>query len=433
MADYFKSVRNNVRIFFGSLSATVERSLRQSKIKTEDERELTTKILTLIEEARIRFNTYRFDDDISASVHDTKARLELVYFLDTFIQSDFMNQRILKAPFRIISGYVLPGPTDHSFRDRFFVNRNPVSLLQAIDIFKEYIENNTLADGANQIELPFMQLGQIVPQQKVAPAQFNIVDNKVFISKKSPTYLERDASNITHALDHISQSGKNLIAELEFSNCDRRLLEKVRNLHDQIAKNDNIVKIGLSNFECSIMGVQFRNELPDAIFAMLTAYNTTVAQYTAQFPDWVQFSQNAATSGLDDADVRELSKTAEKLIDILNQSPSLADPEVPKTIRLVKEFITSPESSTKRAAFAMLRTIENLVSSIVHHTLLFTAKTGEKLAEKGSAVASSAIIGLLGIALVGASGIGSTAIRAGAPWLQQAAEVVQKQIERANQ
>jgi hypothetical protein len=44
--------------------------------------------------------------------------------------------------------------------------------------------------------------------------------------------------------------------------------------------------------------------------------------------------------------------------------------------------------------------------------------------------ARKAIVGLLGIALVSASGIGPAAVRAGAPWVKQAAEIIQKQIEK---
>jgi hypothetical protein len=79
----------------------------------------------------------------------------------------------------------------------------------------------------------------------------------------------------------------------------------------------------------------------------------------------------------------------------------------------------------------MIRTIENLVSVIIRHSIEFLSQTAEKSVDAGSTAAAKIIVGLLGIALLGASGIGPTAVRAGAPWVKQAADIVQKQIEKA--
>jgi len=119
---------------------------------------------------------------------------------------------------------------------------------------------------------------------------------------------------------------------------------------------------------------------------------------------------------------------AGEVILALESQPELADPEVPKTIKLVREFMSRPGNSAKRAAFAMMRTIENLVSSIVRHSVAALEKTAEKTVDGLLTAASKIIVGLLSIALVGATGIGSAAVHAGAPWVKQAAEVVQRQI-----
>lgn len=79
----------------------------------------------------------------------------------------------------------------------------------------------------------------------------------------------------------------------------------------------------------------------------------------------------------------------------------------------------------------MIRTIENLVSSILRHSVNFFGKTAEKTVEAGATAVSKIIVGMLGIALMSALGIGPAAVRAGAPWVKQAAEIVQKQIEKA--
>jgi len=152
--------------------------------------------------------------------------------------------------------------------------------------------------------------------------------------------------------------------------------------------------------------------------------------YVAQFPEWEQFTRKAYAIELDDDDVADIDRSVGDVVEKLRQSPYLADPEVPKTIAFVRQFLSVPGASRKRAAFAMIRTMENLVSSIIRHSLNFVSKTAEKTVDAASTAASKVIVGLLGIALMSASGVGPAAVRAGAPWVKQAAEIVQKQIEK---
>src|SRR3546814_3075773 len=72
------------------------------------------------------------------------------------------------------------------------------------------------------------------------------------------------------------------------------------------------------------------------------------------------------------------------IISALTQNPSLADPEVPKTIAFVRQFLSFPGGASKRAAFAMIRTTENLVSSILRHSVSFFSKTAEKTVDAAS-------------------------------------------------
>jgi hypothetical protein len=265
----------------------------------------------------------------------------------------------------------------------------------------------------------------------VAPVQFDIVNSRIVVASRAAQPSEADRANIQSALEHIRGSGENLLNNLANSNCDRRLLESVSELQSQLISEGNIVKIGLTNMACGVMAAQFQAELPDAIAGMLNAHNASISLYVAQFPEWEQFTQKASLIDLDEDDVAEVDIASGEIIEALAQSPELADPEVPKTISFLRQFLAFPGTSSKRAAFAMIRTIENLVSSIVRHSLVFFSKTAENVVDAGSKAASRVIIGLLGLALMSASGVGPAAMRAGAPWVKQAAEIVQKQIEKA--
>src|SRR3546814_9668843 len=98
---------------------------------------------------------------------------------------------------------------------------------------------------------------------------------------------------------------------------------------------------------CCVMSAQFRDELPDAIAAMFNAYSASVSLYVAQFPEWDQFTQKAAAIDLDEDDIAEVDIAAGEIISALTQNPSLADPEVPKTIAFVRQFLSFPGGASK--------------------------------------------------------------------------------------
>ena len=305
-----------------------------------------------------------------------------------------------------------------------------LSIIEALVRFRNYIEEAVIPTLDVQGVQPFEELERIVPRQQVAPVQFDIVSSRIVVVTPSPKSAEEDKSNIQSALEHIRGGGEQLISNLENSNCDKRLLDSVKELQSQLVSDGNIVKIGLTNMACGVMSTQFQSELPDAVVAMFTSYSASVSLYVAQFPEWEKFTQKAAAIALDDDDIAEVRVAADEIIEVLTDHPALADPEVPRTIAFVRELMMSPGVSSKRAAFAMSRTIENLVSGILRHSVDFFTKTAERTVEMGATAASKVIIGLLGIALVGASEIGPAAVRAGAPWVKQAAEIVQKQIDK---
>jgi hypothetical protein len=430
MTEEFSDVRRNISLFLASLRHSIDRPFRGRAPSLEGERERFMRTMMLVEEARIRFNSYTRYREEPTSTEWAEARDELVSFVNAFVHSDFIDpsvydRRFIAAPM-MSRDRENPTPFVQMVIDR----ENPITLSDALVLFRSYLEESAIELASSQGALTFGDLERIVPRQQVAPVQFDIVDSRIIVSDRAPKTDEADRNNIQSALEHICDSGENLLKNLENSNCDRRLLERVKELHSQITSNSNIVKVGLTNMACGVMGAQFQAELPDAIYGMLNAYNASISLYLAQFPEWDQFTQKAAAIDLDEDDVAEVDIAVGDIIATLAKNPALSDPEVPKTIAFIRQFLASPGNSSKRAAFAIIRTLENLVSSIVRYSIEFFSKTSDKSVELGSTAASKVIVGLLGIAFMSASGIGPAALRAGAPWVSQAAEVVKKQIEK---
>ncbi|MFI0845775.1 hypothetical protein [Mesorhizobium sp. IMUNJ 23232] len=433
MDEDFGDVRRNITLFLLSLRQSIDRPFRGRAPAADGERERFMNTMLMVEEARIRFNTYtRYREEPTLDEWET-ARKELLNFINTFINSPEIDPAVYNRRFIISSALQRDREQPSPFVLLFVQKEERPILADALIIFRSYLEELNTKLAPTQGSLSFVDLDRIVPRQQVAPVHFGIVDGRIVVADRSPIAAEADKANIKSALEHIRGSGDHLIRNLETSNCDRRLLESVRELQSQLTADANIVKIGLTNMACGVMCAQFQRELPDALNGMLNAYNASISLYVAQFKEWDQFTQKAAAIDLDEDDVAEVDMAAADLIATLNKNPDLADPEVPKTISFIRQFLSFPGNSSKRAAFAMIRTIENLVSSIIRHSLNFFGQTAEKLVDAGSTAVSKMIIGLLGIALMSASGIGPAAVRAGAPWVKQAADIVQKQIEKASE
>lgn len=411
--------------FLSSLRHAVDRSYRDLRLTNDGERQRFTRMLLSVEEARIQFRTLVRSNIRPSKAEWAEACLELIGFVDEFLTSKYVDDSVYDLPFRIAS----PRERFSSFQMK--LNDRKPTVADALIDFRKFLQEAKRGES-KQEEFTFKDLDRIVPPQQVAPVQFSIVDGKIVISDRAPRKNLEDRENIQAALEHLRDSGKNIIENLERSNCDNRLLENIKELHGQIVREDNVVKLGLTNLGCGVMCNQFAHELPDALNAMINAYTATVSMYVAQFPEWEQFTQKAASIELDNDDVQDIAQSAEELISSLELNPEISDPEVPKTIKFLRELISRPGSSSKRAAFAMMRTIENLVSSVLRYSIAFVHKTADKTIDKLSTAASHVITSLLGIALLGATGISMASASAGTPWVKQAAEIVQKQIENLN-
>jgi hypothetical protein len=427
----FNSISNEISNFLFSLKMSVERQYRRQTLAKNMKLERFVQSVILIEEARVRFQIYeRYRSDVIPDILE-RIREELLEFLDNFMNSKRVDPELFDLPFRFY-------PTNRritnsllQIRLRSMPRKTEPKIADALIEFRSFVEgiNTQLSlDVSNQ---DLGDLINVIPRQQVAPVQFEIVNNRISILRKSPRTLAEDRKNISAALEQIQGSGKTLIENLEKSNCDRRLLESVIELQSQLINEGNIVKIGLTNLACGVMCDKFSSELPDAIAAMFGSYNSSVSLYVAQFPEWEHFTLKAAQLELNEKDLETVDNATKTLIDQLESNPELVDAEVPKTIEFVRNFLNFPGQSSKRAGFAIIRTIENLISAILRHSVDFIDKTIENTKHELSSAASKAIVGLLTIALVGASGIGPAALQAGAPWVKQVVSLIEKQIENS--
>jgi hypothetical protein len=291
-----------------------------------------------------------------------------------------------------------------------------------LEILVNQPENETVATA---------NLSRIVPRtQSIAPIQFDIKGAKLVIVHIPAESKQEDENNVSAARSDLLTRGDEIIDQLKQSNCDKRLLESLEDLQAKLASTTDIIQLGLAGIACGIMCGQFEPELPDAVCAMMKAQAVGVSMYAAQFPEWQRFTEQAAAVNMTEADIQHVAEATAKIIQGLRANPSLADPEIPRTLTALSELISDPKKATKRAAFAVWRTLENLLIKVFGYGADLLDQTAKKTIDKLSTAGSRAIVALVGVALTGAVAMSPVASSIpGSSWITQAVQVVKTQIE----
>jgi hypothetical protein len=209
-------------------------------------------------------------------------------------------------------------------------------------------------------------------------------------------------------------------------------LSNIQYLQTQLLDETDAIKIGLTNLSCEFMCSAFDHELPSAVSSMLKAHTRGVQLFVGQFPEWNKFLENAATAHLDNDDVTALRIASEHLVETLKTRPDVVDPEVPRTLSYLTQLLENPLVAGKKAAFAVLRSLENFISLVFNYGAEFGQKTVSKTIDAASGAASKIIVAtLLTIALTSATSIGPIASKVPEMnWLHTATEIVKKQLEK---
>jgi hypothetical protein len=423
---YVDEIANEIEVTLRAIRESLEQAAKSGIDLKGTNRDEVMRVILACEEMRLRFSL------LVRSSHNPEvweqARSELLESLSRLLGGYLFGRFLRDLPFRANATAKSIDSLNIQFRESIF--RRRVSVEEALGRLRELIEAAS-PEPRQPGMLPTAALRGIVPpRQQVAPVQFEIRSGRLAISNQPPLEWDEDAPNIASALAHIREEGKRVLMSLENSNCDKRLLESVSELHAQVTAKGNVVKIGLTNIACGIMSSQFERELPDALNGLLSAYTSSISMYVAQFPEWEQFSSKAAQINLSHGEIEALCETADKVVRELKAQPELTDPEVPKTISFIRSFVSEPKATTQRAGFALLRTLENLVGKVFRYGADLLDKTASKASDALSTAGSRIIVGLLSVALLSATGIASVAAKAGEPWVRQAAEIVKRQIDK---
>jgi len=297
-------------------------------------------------------------------------------------------------------------------------------ILSSLDSFE--IE---LKLGSDQgLSNPLRQLRRVVPEQKVAPIQFEFIDDVLKVRHSSARFLQEDEHNVHAARSALIQQGRAIIEGLKSSNCDQRFTANVEHLQEKLESAEDVVQLAIFNLACEELRQKFESELPDVLAVKLKSHLSSVGMYVAQFPDWARFTENAGSVELSESDIRKTKEVADELVVKLTGMPSQVDPEVPQTIKAISDVISDPSLTSKRASFALLRSLENLYSKIMSYAANFADELVSETSKKFAKWGSSAIAGVLVAAIVNGAGVLAPVYSkfADSAWMKSAVEIIQK-------
>ncbi|RVT94562.1 hypothetical protein [Sphingomonas crocodyli] len=301
-------------------------------------------------------------------------------------------------------------------------------LLQSIERF---LPQASFFDNADTFSA--RRIKAVVPrEQYVAPAKFDVVDGILLVVKQPACPLEQDENNVFQAKEEITSRGDEIIRHLEMTNCDKRLLDSIKDIQDKVNSNSDIVRLGMANVGFEIICQRFEKELPDIVAAMLKSHALHINMYVAQFPEWHRFVTQAAEAKTSTDDIVKISGVLQRIIEEVNKNTEHVNENVPRTLFALNRLIANPAEASVKAVYAVWRSIENMIISVFNYGADLFEKSARKTSDSlSTAVSKVAVAALLALALSSAAGMAPLAAHfPDSAWISTAMNVVKNQLQK---
>lgn len=240
------------------------------------------------------------------------------------------------------------------------------------------------------------RISAIVPEQQIAPVRFGWVGDKLSVLHVHAAPEDGDVGIVASVRKSIEKTGKRLLEELENTQCDRRFLRQINELHTELLESADIVYVGIQSQECHMAAKAFSEEFSTFTQSLVTAYFSSILNYVAQFPEWQRFLENAAAAKLlEEAQLSELRAVIAAAHSAITNSDFVTD-EVPLRLGWLSTLISADKPVTTKTVMAVAVSIQNMASAVVRWVtslLIETADKTKKLLVNAGALTLVAAIG----------------------------------------
>jgi hypothetical protein len=420
-----------VNAFFNAMARSLEQQApSQAPLFQKDLQELYLELQKISFELRADYGRLRSSSDFKNANSKVAAAMDGLYEKIKDHPASRLKVRIPRYPFRRVARYSYFHPELHD------ESNARLTLIEVID----YLNHSFRAAETGQ---PFLVLEaevstgediesvkKSIPSQKVAPAQFDIIDGKLTVVDQNSKEKPDSSASIDASAEALVENKDSIISDLQSSNCDKRLLQQIEKLGEILESKKNIVRLGMENMNTRIMASSFSDELPDYLSAKIDALSSGIAMYVAQFTDWQIFIQNAAEAIIEDGFSQTIAASADNVIQEVTVHSAVIDESVPRTLNFLKVMAADPATTSKRVFFALIRTFENLVISSFKYVIDLAEKTADKASDKISDGLSSMLArSLTAIGLSAALMLMPVSLQVrGLEWVQSTYQFVKENI-----
>lgn len=338
--------------------------------------------------------------------------IQEIYLNPLFINyvSDFLANDVVRGDVGALKRVVLPGIKDdlqragHNLRRKLY--NLPYGVKSEAEAARSVASEQLSAAFAlvSNVE-DVLHRSEVVeaqprpPQQRPSPISFGVDGDKIVVTLEPHQATTKTQAATDVAARMLKRQLDKVVTELSNSNVDRRLGDEVAELREEMAEG-NVVGLGIIDIRIqAIRGALDPEELSGPMAGILDALHESVVMYTRQFPDWLEFSEQASALAVTPELVTHTTEVAETLVHELSRNQALVDPQVPETIKHLLEWRSDQGMASKRLFFGLVRVLENIVAA--GYGLL--SEIGKKTATRAGDVVSAAAATALAAAIAGAA------------------------------
>ncbi|WP_440411167.1 hypothetical protein [Neorhizobium petrolearium] len=281
--------------------------------------------------------------------------------------------------------------------------------------FKTIIERIAGYEARAETLAPLVDLMNPAPEQRIAPYQFRSEDGRVVAFSPTVPPAAGHETIAEASGSALLEQCSELLADLEGSNYDRRLMRNLKAIQGNLLNGDNVIGLGIRNVSLLNVVGTLAEELPGGLLGALQGLAFGIRAHLAQFPDWIKFSQAAYATPIDPGSTDAVSKLSREIAAALDAREDV-DQSVPAALTEAADRAADGEEPRS----GLVKTVENLMAFAYRELVV---ETGKELAVVGR---TAAVITILHIALAYSAPLLKVP---GLEWIAPAAAVLRKKVD----
>ncbi|NTF51010.1 hypothetical protein [Rhizobium rhizogenes] len=264
-------------------------------------------------------------------------------------------------------------------------------------------------------------LREIIPSKKTGPFNFRVQDGRLVVAPHDAEV--KIEGSIASARAALLQQGERLINDLLGSNTQPYLRATLEAVQEKLPIDSDIIQLGLLNisFENATSGAT--EELNSVLAAVLQAHAAGIRHYLAQFPEWKEFSTQAADLEIAVGNLNNVASSVDELADQIEKENEV-DEAVPRSLRFLTSLVRQPGAELRRVGLALVTTIESLSITVFGGVLHFVTSTSKETLDGASKHLSKVLA--VAVAVTCLHVTATLAEWSGVTWLKPAAEIILK-------